>query len=81
MQRCGALAAAGVTAHQRTPGLLVERIEPERLLRVLDRIAECSIVFEELDKTRENPSRALTETLPVRINPLAGVVGQDVAFI
>jgi hypothetical protein len=81
MQRRGALAAAGVTAHQRAPRLFVERIEAERLLRVLDCIPEGSIVFEKIDKTRENPSRPLTEAFPVRVNPLARAVGENVAFV
>ena len=81
MQRRGTLAAARVTAHQRAPGLFVERIEAEQLLGVLDRIPEGSIVFEKVDKTRENLSRTLTETFPVRINPLARAVGEDVALI
>jgi hypothetical protein len=38
-------------------------------------------VFEKVDKTRENVSRMLTETFPVRINPLTRAVGDDVAFI
>ena len=81
MQRRGALATPRVTAHQRAPGLFVKRIEAERLLGVLDRISEGSIAFEKVDKTRENLSRPLTETFPVRIDPLARAVGQDVAFI
>jgi len=70
-----------VTTHERAPGLFVERIEAERLLGALDRIPEGSIVFEKVDKTRENLSRTLTETFPVRINPLTRAVGEDVAFI
>ena len=81
MQCRGALAAPCVTAHQRAPGLFVKRIEAERLLGVLNRIPESSIAFEKVDKTRENFSRTLTETFPVRINPLARAVGQDVAFV
>jgi hypothetical protein len=81
MQRRGALAAARMTAHQRAPGLFVERIDAERLLRVLDRIREGSIVFGKVAKTREHLSRTLTETFPVRINPLARAVGEDVAFV
>ena len=38
-------------------------------------------MFEKVDKTRENLSRTLTETFPVRINPLTRAVGEDVAFI
>ena len=60
--------------------MLVQRIEAERLLGVFDRTFEGLIVFEKLDKTRNNLSRALAETFPVRINPLAGTVGEDVAF-
>ena len=81
MQRGGALAAMRVAAHQCAPGVFVQRIEAERLLGVFDRTFEGLIVFEKLDKTRNNLSRALTETFPVRINPLAGTVGEDVAFV
>jgi hypothetical protein len=38
-------------------------------LAELDRVPEGWIVFENVDKTRENLSRTLTETFPVRINP------------
>jgi hypothetical protein len=81
MQHRGAVAAAGVTAHQRAPGLLVEWIETDRLLGVLDRIPERSIVFEQIDEIRENLPRTLTETFPVRINPLSRTVREDVALI
>ena len=54
VQRRGALAAARVTTHERAPGLFVERIEPEQLLGVLDRVPEGAIVFEEADETRQN---------------------------
>jgi hypothetical protein len=70
-----------VTAHQCTPGLFVERIEAERLLAVLDGIPEGSIMFEKVDKTRENLSRTLTETFPVPFNPLTRAVGEDVALV
>ena len=45
VQRRGALAAAGVTTHQRAPGLLVEWIEPEQLLATLDCVSEGSILL------------------------------------
>ena len=81
MQRRGALAAARVTAHQRAPGLFVERIEAEQLLRVLDRIAEGAILFEQVDQARQHLLRALAETFPVGIDPLARAVGQEVALV
>jgi len=81
VQRRGALAAARVTTHERAPGLFVERIEPEQLLRMLDRVPERPIVFEEADKTRQNLARPLMETFAVGVNPLARALGQEVALI
>ena len=81
MQRRGALAAARVTTHERAPGLFVERIEPEQLLRMLDRLPEGAILFEEADKTRQNLPRTLTETFAVGVNPLARALGQQVALV
>ena len=81
VQRRGALAAARVTTHERAPGLFVERIEPEQLLRVLDRVPEGAIVFEEVDQTRQDLLRALAETFAVGVNPLAGALGQQVALV
>ena len=48
---------------------------------MLDRIPEGPIMFEEADKARQNLSRALAETFPVGVNPLARAVGQYVALI
>src|SRR5688500_15294609 len=81
MQGRGALATARVTAHQRAPGLFVERIEPKRLLGVLDRIPEGPIAFEKVHETREDLSRPLPEKFPVRVDPLTNAAGEDVPFI
>jgi hypothetical protein len=81
VQRRGALAAARVTTHERAPGLFVERIESEQLLRKLNRVPEGPIVFEEATKTRQNLPRPLTETFPVGVNPLTRTLGQEVALI
>ena len=51
------------------------------LLRMLDRVPEGPIVFEEADKTRQNLARPLMETFAVGVNPLARVLGQEVALI
>jgi hypothetical protein len=70
-----------MAAHQRAPGLFVERIEAEQLLRTFDRIPEGPIVLEEADQADQNRLRTLTETFAVGNNPLARAVGEDVALI
>ncbi len=81
VQRGGAIAAARVTTHERAPRLFVERIEPEQLLGMLDRVPERAIVLEQTDQTRQHLPRTLTETFAVGVNPLAGAVGQQVALV
>jgi hypothetical protein len=70
-----------VATHERAPGLFVERIEPEQLLRMVNRVPECPIVFEEVDQTRQHLPRTLTETFAVGVNPFARALGQQVALI
>jgi hypothetical protein len=51
------------------------------LLRVLDRIPEGPILFEETDKAGEHFTRALAETFPIVIDPLTLAAWQEIAFV
>jgi hypothetical protein len=54
VQRSGPFAAARVTAHERTPCLLVEWIEPEQVLSVIDRIGKRSFPFKQANKAHQD---------------------------
>src|SRR5207244_4418170 len=81
MQRRRALALTRVTAHQRAPGVLIERIETQELPGALDGIAEGTIVFERGNHSTEHLARALPEAFAVALDPFVCAVGQKVAVI
>jgi hypothetical protein len=81
MQCRGALTAARVTAHQHAPALFVERIEPKQVLRMLDGIRKRAILFERIDKVRQDLLCAPPNTLTVGVNPLTLALRQQVALI
>ena len=81
MQGGGAFAAPGVAPHERAPRLFVERIESEQLLRLADRLAKVAFLLEEGDELGQHFLRALSQTLTVGIDPLAGGVRQQVAAV
>lgn len=70
-----------MTAHERTPCLLVEWIEPEQVLSVIDRIGKRSFPFKQANQARQDLLRALTQTFAISINPIAGAIGQHVALV
>ena len=81
MERRCAIALARVTAHQRAPRLLVERIKTEKLPATLDGLSERAIVFKRRHQTTDHLTRTLLEPLSVRLDPFVGAVRQQVALI
>ena len=81
MQRRRAVAVARVTAHQRAPRLLVERIETEQLAATLDGVAERAVLFERRHQTREHLARALPEPFAVGFDPFVRAIGQQIALM
>ena len=81
MQGGRAVALPGVTAHQRAPRLLIERVEAKELPRRLDGIAEGALVFKSRHQLAEHLAGALPEPLAIRLDPFVGAVWQQVALI
>ncbi len=70
-----------MAAHQRAPGLFVQRIETQPVLRVLGRLRVGTLRLEVRDDTRQHLLRTNAETFPLGIDPLARAVRKQIAAI
>jgi hypothetical protein len=81
VQRRGAITLSSVATHQRTPRLLIERIEAKQLTAALNRLSEGTILFQRRDETTEHLARPLLEAFAIRLYPFVVAVRQQVPLV